>query len=245
MQLFCILVHANICFCSHKLSRLIFWHLPRLLRSLHGNEISELPDGIFNDVASLSHLWVIFSYCFNLWDSDEIFTWTPHGKAHSGGQVEQPRSNTGLPVVFFSWLAHVLTPPSISPVVKATHRPLHCLIPPTASPKHILHGLWGSKFVYICLSFSAWCAGTESLHTLKNNTKVSLLFAILPPLVPRLSAINRAISGRAAEEGNRTENPKQRHFVKAAQESRLHEIGVGGWMEGQALISSHSQVAFM
>lgn len=26
------------------------------LRSLHGNDISELPDGIFNDVASLSHL---------------------------------------------------------------------------------------------------------------------------------------------------------------------------------------------
>lgn len=26
------------------------------LRSLHGNEISELPDGIFNDVTSLSHL---------------------------------------------------------------------------------------------------------------------------------------------------------------------------------------------
>lgn len=29
---------------------------PLLLRSLHGNEISELPDGIFMDVASLSHL---------------------------------------------------------------------------------------------------------------------------------------------------------------------------------------------
>lgn len=150
MQLFCILVHANICFCSHKLSRLIFWHLPRLLRSLHGNEISELPDGIFNDVASLSHLWVISSYCFNLWDSDEIFTWTPHGKAHSGGQVEQPRSNTGLPVVFFSWLAHVLTPPSISPVVKATHRPLHCLIP----LQHLLNTFFmvcgvQSLFIYV------------------------------------------------------------------------------------------------
>lgn len=29
---------------------------PSSLRSLHGNEISELPDGIFNDVTSLSHL---------------------------------------------------------------------------------------------------------------------------------------------------------------------------------------------
>lgn len=29
-----------------------------VLRSLHGNDISELPDGIFNDAASLSHLWV-------------------------------------------------------------------------------------------------------------------------------------------------------------------------------------------
>lgn len=29
---------------------------PSPLRSLHGNEISELPDGIFNDVSSLSHL---------------------------------------------------------------------------------------------------------------------------------------------------------------------------------------------
>lgn len=33
---------------------IFFLHHP--LRSLHGNEISELPDGIFNDVASLSHL---------------------------------------------------------------------------------------------------------------------------------------------------------------------------------------------
>lgn len=83
--------------------------------------------------------------------------------------------------------------------------------------------------------------GVQRRRALRNSTKVSLLSAAVPPPVPRLSAINRAISGRAAEEGDRTEKAKQRHFVKAAQESRLHEIGVEGRMDGGAGIDQQSQ----
>lgn len=47
-----------VCVCDgFSLSRVV-------LRSLHGNDISELPDGIFNDAASLSHLWVNVQPCF-------------------------------------------------------------------------------------------------------------------------------------------------------------------------------------
>ncbi|CDQ95758.1 unnamed protein product, partial [Oncorhynchus mykiss] len=56
-------------------------HLPLCLssqRSLHGNEISELPDGIFSDVASLSHLAIganpLYCDCRLLWLSDWVKT---------------------------------------------------------------------------------------------------------------------------------------------------------------------------
>uniref|UniRef100_A0A674BX22 Slit homolog 1a (Drosophila) n=1 Tax=Salmo trutta TaxID=8032 RepID=A0A674BX22_SALTR len=56
-------------------------HLPLCLsslRSLHGNDISELPDGIFSDVASLSHLAIganpLYCDCRLLWLSDWVKT---------------------------------------------------------------------------------------------------------------------------------------------------------------------------
>ncbi|TNN75297.1 Slit 1 protein [Liparis tanakae] len=58
----------------------IIFHLlpPSPLRSLHGNEISELPDGIFNDVASLSHLAIganpLHCDCRLRWLSDWVKT---------------------------------------------------------------------------------------------------------------------------------------------------------------------------
>lgn len=52
-----------------------------VLRSLHGNDISELPDGIFNDAASLSHLWVnIQAYFTKHW---QFYTHWTQTEQHS------------------------------------------------------------------------------------------------------------------------------------------------------------------
>lgn len=38
--------------------RRFFWTFFLTFRSLHGNDISVVPEGAFNDLSALSHLWV-------------------------------------------------------------------------------------------------------------------------------------------------------------------------------------------
>ncbi|XP_070304808.1 slit homolog 1 protein [Salvelinus sp. IW2-2015] len=66
--------------CSNKHLRALPKGIPRNVTelSLHGNEISELPDGIFSDVASLSHLAIganpLYCDCRLRWLSDWVKT---------------------------------------------------------------------------------------------------------------------------------------------------------------------------
>lgn len=163
------------------------------------------------------------------------------------------------------WAPHEPSPPliSLSPVVKATHRPLYCLISlwhlwdmHTRSPTHT-HSPWSVDFSicfglfiyvcnFVCVSVSrvvcsryAWTCG----HVQKLHRGIYFLRAPLPPsldtrIIPWQPLINRPISVRE-QAGEDREDQTKTFYVEKDRSQGCMKTGKG--VEGGEAIDPQSQ----